>query len=297
MTVRPTVRPARTLGIKALTVMLVFACATALTFPARAAAAPLSELDIILMVSPQSGAEPVLLVAGQLPEATPLPAEIVLPVPEGSVVSWSGEILGGPVQNDPEVEARLEERDGMKVAVFPLSVSRVGQIEVTFPDSVAPGEGGAVAAGYSVVSPVDIAAVRMAVAVPPTYEVTSLPEGTLSSTGPQGDIYYYQEIGATAPGDPIEYGIQYSPATLAPASGPAGATPAGEFPLLMVLLVAAALAGALLVFFAARSRAAALETGDAPVEYEPYLEPDEDPIFDDVDEVQAPPAKRRKGSM
>ncbi|HET6497525.1 MAG TPA: hypothetical protein VFH17_00520 [Coriobacteriia bacterium] len=301
MTVRPTVLPVRAVGMKAFVLMLALVCATALAFPSRADASPLTELDVILIDTPRAGGEPVLLVAGELPLETPLPAEIVLPVPEGAVVSWSGEILGGPVENDPAVEARLEERNGIKVAAFTLSVSRIGQVEVTFPGAVSPGEGGSVAGGFRLVAPVDIQTVRMAVAVPPTYEVTDLPEGALVSTGPQGDIYYYVETPAVATGDPIEHSIQYNPATIVPASGPAGATPPGQFPLLMVLIVAAVLAGALLVFFAARSRAAAVDVGDVSLAYEPEDELEDDALFDDGDEPSAaderPAARRRKGSM
>lgn len=307
MTVRPTVRRARSAGVRVLAVALVCLSVAALSFPPLAVATPLAELDIILIDTPQAGGEPVLLVAGELPETTPLPAEIVLPVPDGSVVSWSGEILGGAVQDDPQVEARLEERNGAKVAVFTLSVSRIGQVEVTFPGSVAPGEGGSVAAGFTLTSPVDVGSVRMAVAVPPTYEVTSLPEGTLTSTGPQGDIYYYLELGATAPGDPIAYSIQYNPATMVPASGPAGGTPQGQFPILLVLVIAAVLAGAALIFFVARSQAATAEGVEVPMAYESDadadaesdVEPDEDVYFDDepsaADERSS--GGRRKGSM
>jgi hypothetical protein len=87
---------------------VVVAVALALAVPLAAVASPLASLDFTLLVHVAGHGDPLLLVAGQLPEGTQLPAELVLPVPEGSVVEWSGEIVGETVVEDQAVPARRD---------------------------------------------------------------------------------------------------------------------------------------------------------------------------------------------
>jgi hypothetical protein len=225
---------------------------------AVAAEGPLASLDVTLLAQSQSGGEPLMLVAGRLPEGTQLPAELVLPVPEGAVVEWSGEILGTNVEDDIPAEARIEQRDGANVVVFTLTQSLTGQAEVSYPNAVDALDGWLYVGGYELVAPVDVAMLRMAVALPPGGEPSSLPEGTLSAEGPQGYTYYYQEVSELSAGDPMAFFVQFSQEAVQPAAGTGTGQPASsEVPPLVIVLIAAALGGAVLVVFASRSRSKA----------------------------------------
>ena len=243
---------------RAFAVLLACAMALALALPFTASASPLEALDLTLLVEPEGSGEPVLLIAGRLAEETPLPAEIVLPVPENSTVVWAGEILGTDVSQDVPAEARIEERDGANVAIMTVSRSRVGQIEVTYPEAAGELDGWLYAAGYRLTAPVDVEGLRMAVALPPGSEPSALPPGTLSAQGPQGDTYYYQEVADVSTGDPVGFIVQFSRETVAPEQT-AGGGPFSEVPPLVIALFAAAAAGLVLMLVASRSRARTAE--------------------------------------
>jgi hypothetical protein len=242
--------------------MVVVALVLALAVPLAAAASPLANLDFTLLVSSQGTGSPLLLVAGQLPEGTQLPAELVLPVPEGSVVEWSGEIVGSNVEEDVPVEARIEQRDGATVVVFTLTQSLTGQAEVSYPNAVDPVDGWTSAAGYDLIAPVDVGAARMAIALPPGGQPASLPTGTLSAQGPQGYTYYYQEIQGVNAGDPLTYAIQFTLEPVQTTTDNAVQPATGEVPPLVIALIAAALGGAVLIVLASRSRSKGTDTLD-----------------------------------
>lgn len=270
MLVRPVVARPRRVFARILAAALAGALSLGVVASAVAAEGPLASLDITLLVQSEGGGEPLMLVAGQLPEGTQLPAEIALPVPEGAVVEWSGEILGAAVEDDIPAEARIEQRDGANVVVFTLTQSLTGQAEVSYPNAVDPVDGYAYVGGYNLVAPVDAGSVRVAVALPPGGQPASLPEGTLSAQGPQGYTYYYQELNGVSAGDQLTFAIQFGLEAVQPATGAGTGQPASsEVPPLVIVLIAAALAGAVLTVFASRSRsrgaAATHEVGPAEV--------------------------------
>ncbi len=214
-----------------------------------------TSLTMTLLLEPHGTQEPLLLVAGELPPDQSLPAEIALPVPEGARVEWAGDILGGPVSEDIPAEATIETRDGVNVAVFTLTQSRVGQVEVTYPGATTPVEGEVLSAGFEAGVPYEVESVRMAVAVPPSLQAASLPEGALTSQGPEGFIYYYTERGPLAPGDTAAFSLEYRPAPLPASGGVPGAAERGEVPPLLIVLIAVVIAGAVLFLFVSRTRA------------------------------------------
>lgn len=250
--------------------MVILALVLALAVPLTAVAAPLVNIDATLLVTSQGTGNPLLLVAGQLPEGTPLPAELVLPVPEGAVVEWSGEILGGTAADDAETLATIEVRDGVTVAVLNMSQSLTGQVEVSFPGAVTPAGDDTFTGGFALTAPSDVEKVRVAVGLESSTEAAELPDGTLSAQDQRGYTYYYQELSAVSAGDPIEFSIRYR-MTGMPVAGGTGSPPASsaEVPPLLIALIAAVFAGAVLMVFASRARSkgaaeelAADEAGD-----------------------------------
>ncbi|MDZ4178856.1 MAG: hypothetical protein U1E29_06455, partial [Coriobacteriia bacterium] len=110
--------------------LLVVAALSAAVYPATATAASLETLSAVLMYDNPGPGQSVLLISGRLPEGTPLPAEIVLPVPADSTVLWSGEYRGDTGQENLPAEATIEERDGINVIAFTLTESLTGLAEI-----------------------------------------------------------------------------------------------------------------------------------------------------------------------
>lgn len=248
-------------AVRVRTLLLVCLAVFAFTASATAVASPLTNLDITLLVQSQSAGGPLLLVAGQLPENTELPAEIVLPVPEGAKVVWSGEILGASTEEDVPIEATVQTRDGADVVVMTLTRSRVAQVELTFEGATVAAADGSVAAGFDIVSPVAAESTRIAIGLPSGAQPASLPEGTLSAQGPEGLTYYYLEPGAVTPGSPLALSMSYTQAAAPAASGAApGQSGSADVPPLVIALIAAAMAGAVVVLLASRSRKTAGDT-------------------------------------
>ncbi|MDF1542799.1 MAG: hypothetical protein RQ731_05700 [Anaerosomatales bacterium] len=238
-----------------LATTIAVALVLTLTVPLSAAAAPLANMDFTLLVTSQGTGNPLLLVAGQLPEGTELPAELALPVPEGSIVEWSGEIVGQSIEEDEEAPATIETRDGVTVAVLEMNNSRIGQVEVSFPGAVTPAEGDTFTGAFEVNAPTDAEMVRVAIGLAPGTQAAALPDNVLSAQGPQGYTYYYRELGEMSAGDPIAFSLDYREISAPPAAA-AGGSPSGsaEVPPLVIVLIAAVLAGAVLMVLASRAR-------------------------------------------
>lgn len=253
---------ARTIVLK----VVVLAIVLALSLPAVAFAEPLDAIDATLLLQPQGSLEPLLLIAGRLPEGTALPAEIAIPVPPGTEgdVAWTGEILGGPVENDPAAEPRFEMREGVTVAVFELTQSDIGQIEIVYPAATEVIADDLRAAAFDLTAPAETGTARLAIAVPPGFEVASLPDGVLTSQAENGMVYYYTEFTDIAAGDSLAFGIEYRGTPAASGLMPAEqGGQGGEMPPFLIVIVGAILAGAVLLVLVSRT---SKNTGDDTVE-------------------------------
>jgi hypothetical protein len=84
--------------------ILVLALGSLALTPALALAkepAAWSKVDVAVHAE-QNGT--LMIVSGELPESTALPAKVKLAAPAGSTFQWAGEILGGDVSQDPDVK-------------------------------------------------------------------------------------------------------------------------------------------------------------------------------------------------
>lgn len=77
--------------------------------------------------------ESLLIVSALLPPDASLPASITIPVPAGSSVLWTGEILGGAVEDDPTRIATIVREGTMDLHTFTVEQSRLAQIEIAYP--------------------------------------------------------------------------------------------------------------------------------------------------------------------
>ena len=111
---------------------------TTQTAPPSAAAtgtikpAPLAEGIYQVQAAPEvSAGQAAVIVAVQLPPDVKLPAMVRIPVPQGGVPTWVGEILGGDPAADPPREYRTAEGTGGQVLEMTLESTRSAQAEFT----------------------------------------------------------------------------------------------------------------------------------------------------------------------
>ena len=231
-------------------VLALLATVVALTIAAPAALAAVATPvvpweSVSFNVSTEADA-PVLIVSGKLSDATPLPATVELAVPAGGQLQWTGEILGGAADKDPQVTPTKSQRDGQDVYTFTLTKARVGQLEVSTPPAVTiNGEVRTVV--YSQLAWTNLPEVAMAVRIPQTAQLSEPPTGTASlAPGPTGFSYYQQAYTKVKTGDVLSVSFSYTlPASSAPAAS--GADGGGDM-IVPILFVGLALAfGAALV--------------------------------------------------
>lgn len=121
---------------RACTVVTVFLLASACWAPSPAVAQPVpvtgAPLEVQLWPGGTQGYT-VFIVTGTLPETTEFPAPVHLPLPAGAQVVWSGEVLGGPLELDPEREYRRADGVGGEVLEMVAEESLVVQYEAVGP--------------------------------------------------------------------------------------------------------------------------------------------------------------------
>ena len=127
-------RAAATAGLRFALVSIALGCLWAA--PVGARAEPVSLAGTPLEVQLWPGGEPgytLVTVTGHIPDDAELPAVARLPLPEGVTVLWSGEILGGPVQDDPVRAHEIVDVDGGRALQLTAETSRTVQYEARGP--------------------------------------------------------------------------------------------------------------------------------------------------------------------
>lgn len=182
---------------------------------------------LVLPASPALAAEPVawenvdvalhnessgsiLIVSGVLPDSVELPAQAELAVPAGSQLLWAGEILGGPVSEDPEVTYTVTSRDGMDVYAFTLTQSRIAQLEADAASAVA-FDGTNYSAKIDWTAPWPVPSLSVAARIPQGAQVTSPDEGANMGAGPQGFSYYRKDLTDVSAGQKASLAFAYTP--------------------------------------------------------------------------------------
>jgi len=206
-----------------------------------ALAAPTSWEAVDVTVHAEQG-NATMLVSGTLPEGTKLPAEVELPVPAGSQFQWAGEILGGPVDQDPSVQYTTTTRDGSDIYSFRLTESLIGQLEV-IPAGLVISTADGYQSNLTWTANSDVKELRLNYRLPQTAKVVTPAAGASMSPGPTGYNYYSKTIQDVKAGQTESLAFGYSPVTAAPATS-AGTTGASDTVALVLVL------GAALAFFA-----------------------------------------------
>ncbi len=127
----------------------------------------------------------LMIVSGELPESTKLPAAVKLSAPSGSTVQWAGEILGGDVSADPTVKYEVATEGDSDVYSFTLAQSRIGQVEVLAPSAATQTATGGTA-DFSWTAPAAAKKLVLNVRVPQGAKLTGPADGITSAPGPSG---------------------------------------------------------------------------------------------------------------
>ncbi|MBA4370852.1 MAG: hypothetical protein C0418_04660 [Coriobacteriaceae bacterium] len=202
-----------------------------------ALAAPVAWESVSLSLHDEGGTQ-ILIVSGTLPDSVALPAQVELPVPKGSELSWSGEILGGPPAQDPAVQTATRTVGASDVYAFTLTKARIGQVEVLVPGSYA-FDGSAYSARLSWTPVADVPEVTVDVRVPRAAEIVKPAEGAKLGPGPEGYAFYSRTFRDVRAGKPVTLAFTFTaPAPVAPTSGASDAD-AGAVPVLLGVVAAA----------------------------------------------------------
>jgi hypothetical protein len=243
--------------VRALRVMPALAVLViALSVPSVALAAPVAWQSVDVTLHSEA-AGTLLLVAGELPPATPLPAEAELSVPSGSQIQWIGEILGGDTAQDPEMKYVKSTANGVDVYRFTLTKSRVAQVEasVVGADSL---DGTTYATSLKWTPSQDVPSVRVSAAVKKGATIVqSSPDASLLPGDALYD-YYSKTVANAKAGTPIDLAFTYTAPAIAPASSGPPASTGQDSTTMVVLLVLVVFVGALIaVVLSSRRKLAA----------------------------------------
>lgn len=207
-------------------------------------------VDVTLHSEAEGG---VMVIAGNLPETTALPAEAELSAPKGSSLVWIGEILGGPLSEDPSLKYTKTTKGDADVYLLTLARSRTAQVEVVAAP-YSPMESSGYAASLVWPTANAVPEVRAAIRVPAGARVTTGSAGAEMLTGDTYD-YYAATVKDVKAGGSVRLALGFTaPAVAAPGAGAPAASTSGSDTILWVVLLLAMVAGVALVVVAVAVR-------------------------------------------
>ncbi len=250
--------------------------------PAAAYAVPIAwqSVDVAL----HEDGSPLMIVSGTAPAGTALPAEGALSVPPGAVLQWAGEVLGGPLEQDPSFDPAVETSNGADVYSFTMGQGLLAQLELLVPNAVVDTPQGKIAT-IEWTANQDVPVVWARIRVPGSSEIVTGTIGAEVGPGPSGFVYYEREYEDVKAGDSIELSVTYVPPTGGAAAPVANrtTTPGQSNDILVpVLLLAAGLGIGLMLYLGRRKPSSSVvpeDSPEAPVEHSgnPHAIPADDP--------------------
>lgn len=167
------------------------------------AAAVLSAVLIVPMIAHAASSAPALkslswsmrvlqdgrqgvFVTGELPDSTPLPAKVVIPIPGGDQPDWVGEIVGTDPSKDPTATYTVDQATGYGVLTITVKTARVAQAEFITPAAAA-GTDLVLAGDMPILGPVEDA--TLSLEPPSGSSVTTATPGLIKTTAGGSDTY------------------------------------------------------------------------------------------------------------
>lgn len=230
--------------------LLAFTLALVLLLPASAWAGPVREYQ--LQYEPTGDAGGALMIVSALVDPQlALPVTITVPVPHGSTLLWAGEILGGPVAQDPVSTTTVERIGDMDVYTLTVQQSHTAQLELQVPAPTVSGR--KVSGSVQWTNPGDPVTVTAAVVVEAGAEdVTTEPElvGTVRTNDAGESLYPLGRV-ELATDETYSIAVEW---TRTGAGGATGGHPRQSSPVLSIALLALVVAVVALVIVVARER-------------------------------------------
>lgn len=255
---------------------------------ALAAPAPWQSVDVTVHGDEAGGA--VVVVSGQLPETTKLPAEVVLAVPTGGELQWAGEILGGAAEDDLQLAPTTKTKGTMDLYSFKLSKSRNGQVEVILP-SASVFDGSQYRVTLTWVAPQDIPEVSVSARVPQGSQVTEPLEGADQLSGPANSTFYERTTKGVKAGDKVALAMAFTAPSAVAATG--GATAGASDPTLALVLIGIVALAAMTVVFLAAGRIKRARSDEDPDDAEtPVRSKEKRSSSKTTEEVDVPEERR-----
>lgn len=217
-----------------------------------------SWVDVTLQAEQQ---QPMLLVAGTLPESVKLPYEGELAVPAGTQIQWAGEILGGDASKDPTMKySKVSSEGGMDRYRFTLTKSRTAQIEGLLMGATS-SNGAEYLTKVSWTAPQPVPEVRINARIPSSARIVRASDGAALQPSDGGFSYYSKTVKDVAAGQTIDLDFSYEIAA-AGASGAGSATGRSDSGS-VTLIVLGALGGLVALAYGVRGKLAARADDDA----------------------------------
>ncbi len=213
------------------TIRATFSCAVLvaviLISAASAYAAPLAWQSIDLVLHDDQS--PLMIVAGTIPPGTTLPVEGSLSAPAGATLEWSGEVLGGALDQDPAFTPSVENSGAFDVYTFTMTQGPSAQLELLVPNAVVATAEGRVAT-INWIANQDAPLVTAMIRMPQGATLSTGTPGGAIAPGPTGFQFYELVFNDVKAGDSIALSATYvAPAAAAPgAPANTGATTSGS---------------------------------------------------------------------
>ena len=206
---------------------------------------PWESVDIA--VHQEQGGE-VIIISGELAESASRPADVELAVPSGSQLRWIGEVLGGALEADPEVEYEVITSGDSDVYRFTLTQSHRGQIEFVPPSPAVSFDGSVYSASFGWAPSQPVSEVHMSVSLPQGAQVQQPAEGASVETQ-AGTSRYSKVTPDVAAEETVSLAFTYSVSEAAAPSGTGAISGGGGATGLLLLIAGVALgAGIVLVW-------------------------------------------------
>jgi hypothetical protein len=198
--------------------------------------------SVDLVVHEEQGKQ-LFIIAGQLPTATPLPAEVEMAVPAGLQLQWAGEILGGDPAKDPSVQYKLAKVGNSDVYSFPVSTSRTAQLELAITDAVRL-DGSKYVAAVQWTPSQDVRELKIGFRIPAGAQIGTPVEGAVTVPGPTGFDYYRKTVTNVKAGQPVNFAFDYSmPGVAGAAASGSGASNGNAAAFAIIAVLFATIAG------------------------------------------------------
>jgi len=178
----------RRLPVRALAVV-VLALALTIGAAAPAFAASIWRGIGVELYDLQADKEPTLVIYGTFVEGTEFPADIELPIPKGSQVSWFGQLTGDPT-TDEMVPITLRQEDDYDVIVATVKDGRPVQADLTVPEGWVTRTSSSLEIAMKWTPIADLVGARLGFEIPAAYHAENLdPDTTVGGKTETGVMY------------------------------------------------------------------------------------------------------------